>query len=394
MGKKVHYLRLLAWVLSLVLCMQWCVTCCEAFSSPKSNYDDGHYVSEYAREAVAECFKYHILWGETTEDLWLFSPLDQVPRQEVFRIVYALNNGGSTEISSVYTRITEASGFADRDQIAPWAVPYAGYCIGNRLFVGDAEKMLRPEGNITYLEFAIVLLRVIGYTQNRLALLPEETTAQWKERIIRLADSVGLFENVLYYSLETYDYPIFRQDVAVMISNALRQNTITYILTQDTETHVDESRTLLSRSFGSCSNKDLLLCAATDTGYLCADGFVLPTPDGTPGDPDNLGYSARCLFRDSGEFLSWDGQAAPAQIVDLSSAAQLSITVQQGTLWLSTSDQSFSVRADDWFFLLRADGATSFASCLDLPDLFAGVPSPVRLIFDEQGALQSIRFFP
>ena len=152
-------------------------------------YADDAFISAYAKKAVEQCRDYNVMHGSVTGGQHLFRPLDYITRQEMFRVVYSLNNAGKAEKNAMFERIAKTAAFEDKAAIAPWALSYAGYCISTGLFIGDAANRLNPTANITYFECAIVFLRLLGYTQDTLAVLKGETAAQWRQRITALADS-------------------------------------------------------------------------------------------------------------------------------------------------------------------------------------------------------------
>ena len=151
--------------------------------------------------------------------------------------------------------VAKTSAFEDKGDIAAWAMDSAGYCISTGLFIGDHQNRLNPKANITYFECAIVFLRLIGYTQETLAVQAGETVEQWRLRVTKLADSRGLFNGVLFYANDRYDQKICRQDVAVMCANALNGHTVTFYPVQDEAVYVETRRRWRNSPLANCKIK-------------------------------------------------------------------------------------------------------------------------------------------
>lgn len=319
MRENTRKLRGLWWVLALILC------CSAVFASPMSaaaaeptvKYADAAFISDYAADAVQTSRNYNLMHGSVIDGEYLFRPLDYVTRQEMFRVVYSLANAGKTDRIPVMEMVTATSVFVDKDEIAPWARSYAGYCISMGLFIGDGSNRLQPRANITYFECALVFLRMLGYAQETLAVQPDETHAEWRARVTDLADGLGLFNGVLYYENGRYDQAIFRQDVAVMIANLLRCKTVTYYLARDQVFYLETGKTFAEHAFGEITEQKGVVMGLTDTHYLLDNGVTLPAPDFKTTDAALLGRCVRYRSATLNPGLSWEGTLVGGETIAL-----------------------------------------------------------------------------
>ena len=362
-------------------------------------YDDDVYISAYARDSVYQCRAYNVMHGSVLNGQYLFRPLDFITRQEMFRVVYSLNNAGKTESDALLERIVRTSAFVDKDSVARWAQSYAGYCISTGLFIGDENNRLNPTANITYFECAIVFLRILGYTQDTLAVAAGETVEQWRQRVVALANKHGLFDNVLYSANERYDQMIYRQDVAVMVANVMRCKTVAYYLVQNEGVYVEEQRTMAERSFGSVVEVSAVVTGITETGYLLSDGRKVTTPDfGTP-DRACLGRKIEYLSSENNRVLSWDGSVVAGETVTTVPPQEIALEFSAGGgvfIRLGSRALIYTEEEGDAVYVFEADSDN--ADTVDYETLRVylerlksmALPVVVRAVVSENGKLQSI----
>ena len=362
-------------------------------------YADDAFISAYAKKAVEQCRDYNVMHGSVTGGQHLFRPLDYITRQEMFRVVYSLNNAGKAEKNAMFERIAKTAAFEDKAAIAPWALSYAGYCISTGLFIGDAANRLNPTANITYFECAIVFLRLLGYTQDTLAVLKGETAAQWRQRITALADSRGLFDDVLYYANERYDQMIYRQDVAVMAANTMRCKTVTYYPVQNEGVYIEGQQTMAERSFGAVAEASAVITGMTETGYLLSDGAAVTAPDFRAPDRNCLGRKAVYLSSENNAVLSWDGAFAGGETVTTVPPAEVTLDLSAGggvMIRLGSRALIYTADEEDIVYTFEANAGSAVAVGYDMLrvslERYKSMAFPVihRAVISENGKLQSL----
>lgn len=369
-----------------------------ASGSEAVSYADEAFISNYAKDAVALCRRYNVMHGANTEGCFVFRPLDAITRQEIFRVVYALNNAGKTEKSLLLEMVAKTSAFEDKGDIAAWAMDSAGYCISTGLFIGDHQNRLNPKANITYFECAIVFLRLIGYTQETLAVQAGETVEQWRLRVTKLADSRGLFNGVLFYANDRYDQKICRQDVAVMCANALNGHTVTFYPVQDEAVYVENQKTLAEQSFGELQDQTAIIVGLSQSGYRLSDGNSLPTPDYGKPETDSLGRRITYAAADNNPALSWDGAFAEGESTVMAMASDVVVELRTGGVMIRIGGRAliYSVTAADVVYLCHAETgaaeAVSYEYFRTAVAKYQQGSDPVlfRAVINENGMLQSV----
>ena len=363
-------------------------------------YADDAFISAYAKKAVEQCRDYNVMHGSVIGGQHLFRPLDYITRQEMFRVVYSLNNAGKAETNAMFERIAQTSAFEDKAAIAPWALSYAGYCISTGLFIGDAANRLNPTANITYFECAIVFLRLLGYTQDTLAVLAGETAAQWRQRITALADSRGLFDDVLYYANERYDQMIYRQDVAVMAANTMRCKTVTYYPVQNEGVfYIEGQQTMAERSFGAVAEVSAVIIGMTETGYRLSDGAVVTAPDFRAPDRNCLGRKVVYLSSENNAVLSWDGAFAEGETVTTVPPGEVTLDFSAGggvMIRLGSRALIYTADEEDIVYTFEASADSAVAVGYDMLRVSLeryksmALPVVLRAVVSENGKLQSL----
>ena len=360
-------------------------------------YADAEFISAYAADSVAKVHTYNVMHGSVIDGRYVFRPLDYVTRQEMFRVVYSLGNAGKTDRNEMFEWLTEMSAFVDKDEIAAWAKSYAGYCISMGLFVGDGNNRMNPRDNITYFECAIVFLRVLGYTQNTLAIRADETQEQWRSRVIAEADRLGLFNDVLYYENGRYDQAIFRQDVAVMVANALKCKVVTHFLVLDEVVYVERDETLAEYVFGKVQETRSTVVGISDGKYLLDNGLTIAAPDFKAPVEALLGRQIVYNTAPSNPVLSWIGTLAAETVTEVT-ANKLQCTLKNRRLELQigNSKYAYSVNSDDRFWLFDGEKTATAVPVAELPALISAWQTAhpqvmLRTVVGEDGKLQSVR---
>ena len=272
--------------------------------SSAAAYDDGGYISDYASGSAARARSLGIMCGSNDGE-YLFRPLDPVSRQEMCKIVFSMNNAGRREPSALYDMGVGA--FSDSASISAWAKRYAGYCALNGFFIGDGSGSLRPNDGITYFEFSIVLLRMLGYSNTAdLALRDGESASAWRARVTALGESVGLFDGTLFFASMQYNAALCRQDAAVMACNALDAETVTYVTTTNGGAYERDGTTLVARSYGAISAKTAKVVSALGKTYTLSGGLTVGSPDFGYAKALNVGREMTVVFCAANQAISVD----------------------------------------------------------------------------------------
>lgn len=369
------------------------------YASTVIDYDDIASVSAHAQEAVDLCRRYNIMHGSNSNGAYLFHPQAAITRQEMFRVAYALNHAGQTGKSEFLATLAKSSSFEDKSDIAEWAMDSAGYCISTGLFIGDHQNRLNPTAHITYFECAVVFLRLIGYVQETLDVAKTETVEQWRQRILTLAESCGLFEQ-LSCDAESWDQQsISRQDVAVMCKNLLVCHMVTCYLVQGEAVYMENDQTLEECSFGKLTRQTAMVIGLTDEEYLLSNGQQIHTPDwGTP-DVSCLGRNILYYAAEKNPALSWDGSFAENErtMNVLSTNIMMEFT-GEGTVMLRMGDRALIYAITDADVVYLCNSSDGSVQTLTYPALQTelaayrreSIPLMLRAVINASGKLQSL----
>lgn len=205
--------KLLALSLAIVMCLS-------VFAGAVT-YKDADKINPKAKTAVEWMDLYGIMQGD---ELGNFKPQSNLRRIEMFKIVTALIEGGHISINPVYGAMLNSSVLKDINKIQAWGLSYAGYVVYNKIFVGDYKSMLNPEGNLTYVECAIVLLRALGvnWVETRDGVIDRYTGNSWYDNAVADALKYGLLNNLTATATNLSAAVITREDIAIMVYNAIK----------------------------------------------------------------------------------------------------------------------------------------------------------------------------
>lgn len=178
-----------------------------------------------------------------------FRPTDTIKRSEAAKMVYVLRTGGKTE----------ADGWKGQnlftDMKGHWAEGYVNYCASVGIIAGVGNKKFNPNGNVTGVELAKMLLVAAGYKAD----LQGYAGTQWANKVLADAESVGMFDgyNAAYMAAAP------RQYAAQMFANALLRTNMAVYLSGELVTGIVANPVLVgAKYFG----------LATQTGELATVG--------------------------------------------------------------------------------------------------------------------------
>lgn len=370
-----------------------------AYASTIIDYDDIASVSAYAQEAVDLCRRYNIMHGSNSNGSYLFNPQAAITRQEMFRVAYALNHAGQTGKSEFLATLARSSSFADKSEIAEWAMDSAGYCISTGIFIGDHQNLLKPTAHITYFECAVVFLRLIGYVQETLDVAETETVEQWHQRILDLAEACGLFERLVCDAENWDQQSISRQDVAVMCKNLLACHTVEYYPIQSEAVYMQSDQTLEDRSFGKLTQQTAMVVGLTDEAYLLSNGQQIHAPDWRTPDVSCLGRKILYYAAEKNPALSWNGAFAENErTMNVLSTNIVMEFTGEGTVMLRMGDRALIYAisdADVVYLCYSSDGSVQTLTYPALQTELAAyrqepVPLMLRAVINASGKLQSL----
>ena len=145
-----------------------------------------------------------------------FGPTKTITRAEAAKMMYVLKTGKDQGSGSY---VNAANAFTDVPS-SYWAAGYINYCYLNGIIAGIGNNKFDPEGSLTGVQLAKMLLTVIGYNATRANLVG----SQWMISTMSLAFDNALFDN---YTLDV-SASATRQQAAVLFYNAIMAPTVIY----------------------------------------------------------------------------------------------------------------------------------------------------------------------
>lgn len=229
------FARLLSMVLAVATVLTLCVG---AF-----DYVDAADIDESKVKAVNAVYDWGIMQGNNKGE---FNPKGLLTRDEMSKIMYAMKEVG-LDVESYYGGFLTAA-FVDAAKVPAWSRNYMGYAYIENIFVGNAKKEINALGNLSYVQATIVLLRALGadrmygFDNN-----PEgvKITYVVDGKTYNLFEGPKWFENAVSYGakyklfkgldIADFNANITREDVAVMIKNAVESNPHAFQLAEKVE---------------------------------------------------------------------------------------------------------------------------------------------------------------
>ena len=156
------------------------------------------------------------VYSENGTGAGYFEPNGTITRAQAAKIIYVLKNKG---VDNGATSWTGLNIFTDVEAGA-WYEGYVNYCASTGILAGVGEGKYNPNGTLTGVELAKMLLVVIGYKAD----VEGYTGDKWAENIIADAEAAGIFVD--------YELPvrgvITREWAAKMIVNAIYATKVKY----------------------------------------------------------------------------------------------------------------------------------------------------------------------
>ena len=228
------FARLLSMVLAVATVLTLCVG---AF-----DYVDAADIDESKVKAVNAVYDWGIMQGNNKGE---FNPKGLLTRDEMSKIMYAMKEVG-LDVESYYGGFLTAA-FVDAAKVPAWSRNYMGYAYIENIFVGNAKKEINALGNLSYVQATIVLLRALGADRYGFDNNPEgmKITYVVDGKTYNLFEGPKWFENAVSYGakyklfkgldIADFNASITREDVAVMIKNAVESNPHVFQLAEKVE---------------------------------------------------------------------------------------------------------------------------------------------------------------
>lgn len=143
-----------------------------------------------------------------------FRPTNTIKRSEMAKMIAVLSNAGD-DVSDLYA---SACTFADAKN--DWAASYIAYCAQTGIVAGRNATTFDPNGKVTGIETAKMLLCVLGFD----AATQGYVGTNWKINILRDAKDHGLLNG--FAADYDPDKAITREEAAQMMLNALQANIV------------------------------------------------------------------------------------------------------------------------------------------------------------------------
>ena len=143
-----------------------------------------------------------------------FRPTNTIKRSEMAKMIAVLSNAGD-DVSDLYA---SACTFADAKN--DWAASYIAYCAQTGIVAGRNATTFDPNGKVTGIETAKMLLCVLGFD----AATQGYVGTNWKTNILRDAKDHGLLNG--FAADYDPDKAITREEAAQMMLNALQANIV------------------------------------------------------------------------------------------------------------------------------------------------------------------------
>jgi|GEM_PF-1455521 len=157
------------------------------------------------------------VYSENGTGAGYFEPNGTITRAQAAKIIYVLKNKGNDNGATSWTGLNI---FNDVEAGA-WYEGYVNYCASVGILAGTGDNKFTPNGQLTGVELAKMLLVVIGYKAD----LEGYTGAKWDANILSDAEAAGFFVD--------YELPvrgvITREWAAQMIVNALYAPKVRYV---------------------------------------------------------------------------------------------------------------------------------------------------------------------
>jgi len=201
--------KLLALVLALVMTLGLATVGTNAAVTSIKDYTDKDDINK--EEAVAVMTAIGVLEGNKGT----FYPTEQLRRNEAAKIISYLHLGNATAAA-----LTGTGKFTDVPA-TNWAAGYVDYLAGINVISGKSSTSFAPNDNLQAVEFAKMLLGVLGYS----SAVEGFTGSDWEINVSRIANLVNLYAGL--DGIKARDI-LTREQAAQMAFNAIKTPLVEY----------------------------------------------------------------------------------------------------------------------------------------------------------------------
>ena len=186
-----------------------------SFTAMAGAYTDDKAITADYSEAVGVLSTLGILKGYEDGS---FKPAATIDRDEMAKMIAVLANAGDDSVNALYAA---QCNFADT--ATNWAKSYIGYCYNKGIISGRSATTFDPNGKVTGIETAKMLLVVLGFDAKEQGYTGVADSV-WKVNVLRDAKNFGLLNN--FAADFDVTKPITREQAAQMFMNALFCNIV------------------------------------------------------------------------------------------------------------------------------------------------------------------------
>lgn len=181
-----------------------------------------------------------------------FAPAETIDRATMSKLIYFIMMGTADEspFKGINTGLTDVKG--------NWAEGFINYCYSVNIVAGTGDKTYNPNGKVTTVAAAKMLLVALGYDP---VASKYQNDSMWSINIMRDAQKAGLLEDIN----QTASQELTRDNAAQMIFNALFADTVVPKFQYDMGVKYLDGYDSLGTTLGK-SNYSLVKVTGTVTG--------------------------------------------------------------------------------------------------------------------------------
>lgn len=213
-------------------------------------YKDESAIASETMSAVNLVNSLKIMTGDTKGN---FNPTATITRAEAAKMVYVVRTGGNTNAEgwkgqNVFT-----------DTKGHWAEGFINYCASVGIIAGVGNGKFNPEGKLTGVELAKMLLVAAGYKAD----IQGYTGSAWQTKVLADAENAGLFNNYA----PAYVGAAPRQYAAVMFSNCLLKTNMAVYLSGELVNGAIGNQILVGEKYFGLATKTGIITNISDNTF-------------------------------------------------------------------------------------------------------------------------------
>jgi hypothetical protein len=319
-------------------------------------------------------------------------------RAELFKIVCLIRNASQKELPGIYADVARYSAFSDAKDIKENDLPYIGYCIANGLVFADENGRLRPQASATYADCFVVILRLLGYPVYHVRPESYPSRDAWQAGIYDICRGEGIVE-------ENVD-PSQAAKLGVLaniLCAALDMNTYRYdILSSALPSRaMPTGVTLQTKCYGSLKTVNSVIVEVQSGGYRLEDGMIIKE---SKPNSNLLGYKVRYSACDKNDYLATLSLPVHGQtryIVYVRGFAIVTVGNDVRVVLNDDTTKTYTLSDSDATILCQQYNSSTpsrvpYSAMTDIILNTRKINNSARVlvIFDADGAIQFVRFYP